>query len=191
MKELLIIAIGSAIVNNVVLSQFLGICPFLGVSKKTETAAGMGGAVIFVITLSSFVTGLIYKFILTPLNVQYLQTIVFILVIAALVQFVEMFLKKSMPALYESLGVYLPLITTNCAVLGVALTNVTKSYGILEGVVNGLATAVGFFIAIVIMAGIREKIEYNDIPKTFQGTAIVLITACLMSIAFMGFSGMI
>lgn len=167
MKELLIIAIGSAIVNNVVLSQFLGICPFLGVSKKTETAAGMGGAVIFVITLSSFVTGLIYKFILTPLNVQYLQTIVFILVIAALVQFVEMFLKKSMPALYESLGVYLPLITTNCAVLGVALTNVTKSYGILEGVVNGLATAVGFFIAIVIMAGIREKIEYNDIPKRF------------------------
>lgn len=191
MKELLIIAIGSAIVNNVVLSQFLGICPFLGVSKKTETAAGMGGAVIFVITLSSFVTGLIYKFILTPLNVQYLQTIVFILVIAALVQFVEMFLKKSMPALYESLGVYLPLITTNCAVLGVALTNVTKSYGILEGVVNGLATAVGFFIAIVIMAGIREKIEYNDIPKPFQGTAIVLVTACLMSIAFMGFSGMI
>ena len=170
MKELLIIAIGSAIVNNVVLSQFLGICPFLGVSKKTETAAGMGGAVIFVITLSSFVTGLIYKFILTPLNVQYLQTIVFILVIAALVQFVEMFLKKSMPALYESLGVYLPLITTNCAVLGVALTNVTKSYGILEGVVNGLATAVGFFIAIVIMAGIREKIEYNDIVEYYDGS---------------------
>ena len=177
MKELLIIAIGSAIVNNVVLSQFLGICPFLGVSKKTETAAGMGGAVIFVITLSSFVTGLIYNYILTPLDVQYLQTIVFILVIAALVQFVEMFLKKSIPSLYESLGVYLPLITTNCAVLGVALTNVTKAYGILEGVVNGLATSVGFFIAIVIMAGIREKIEYNDIPKRFQGTAIVLITA--------------
>ena len=191
MEKLILIAVGPAIVNNVVLSQFLGICPFLGVSKKTETAAGMGGAVIFVITISSFVTSLIYKFILTPTDTQYLQTIVFILVIAALVQFVEMFLKKSMPALYKSLGVYLPLITTNCAVLGVALTNVTKEYGILEGVVNGFATATGFFIAICIMAGIREKIEYNDIPKPFQGTAIVLITACLMSIAFMGFSGMI
>ncbi|MCI5492829.1 MAG: electron transport complex subunit RsxA [Lachnospiraceae bacterium] len=191
MKTLILLAVGSAIVNNVVLSQFLGICPFLGVSKKTETAAGMGGAVIFVITISSFVTALIYKFILTPLDIQYLKTIVYILVIAALVQFVEMFLKKSMPALYQSLGVYLPLITTNCAVLGVALTNVTKEYNILESVVNGFATAVGFFIAITIMAGIREKIEYNDIPKPFQGTAIVLITACLMSIAFMGFSGMI
>ncbi len=191
MKTLLLIAIGSAIVNNVVLSQFLGICPFLGVSKKTETAAGMGGAVIFVITIASFVTALIYRFILTPTDTQYLQTIVFILVIAALVQFVEMFLKKSIPSLYQSLGVYLPLITTNCAVLGVALINVTKEYGILESVVNGFATAVGFFIAICIMAGIREKIEYNDIPKPFQGTAIVLITACLMSIAFMGFSGMI
>lgn len=191
MEKLLLIAIGSAIVNNVVLSQFLGICPFLGVSKKTETAAGMGGAVIFVITIASFVTSVIYKFILTPTSTEYLQTIVFILVIAALVQFVEMFLKKSIPSLYQSLGVYLPLITTNCAVLGVALINVTKEYGILESVVNGLATAVGFFIAICIMAGIREKIEYNDIPKPFQGTAIVLITACLMSIAFMGFSGMI
>lgn len=191
MKELLMIAIGSAIVNNVVLSQFLGICPFLGVSKKTETAAGMGGAVVFVITLSSFVTALIYKFILAPLDIAYLQTIVFILVIAALVQFVEMFLKKNMPPLYESLGVYLPLITTNCAVLGVALTNVSKAYGILASVVNGFATAAGFLIAIVIMAGIREKIEYNDIPERFKGTAIVLITASLMSIAFMGFSGMI
>ncbi|MCI9378622.1 MAG: electron transport complex subunit RsxA [Eubacterium sp.] len=191
MKTLILIAIGSAVVNNVVLSQFLGICPFLGVSKKTETAAGMGGAVIFVIGIASLVTSLIYKFILTPTDTKYLQTIVFILVIAALVQFVEMFLKKSMPSLYQSLGVYLPLITTNCAVLGVALTNVTKEYGILESVVNGLATAAGFFIAICIMAGIREKIEYNDIPKPFQGTAIVLITACLMSIAFMGFSGMI
>lgn len=191
MKELILLAVGAAIVNNVVLSQFLGICPFLGVSKKTETAAGMGGAVIFVITISSFITALIYKFILTPLHIEYLKTIVYILVIAALVQFVEMFLKKSMPSLYQSLGVYLPLITTNCAVLGVCLTNVTKEYGIGTSVVNGFATAVGFFIAIVIMAGLREKIEYNDIPKTFQGTAIVLITACLMSIAFMGFSGMI
>ena len=191
MKELILLAVGAAIVNNVVLSQFLGICPFLGVSKKTETAAGMGGAVIFVITISSFITALIYKFILLPLNIDYLKTIVYVLVIAALVQFVEMFLKKSMPPLYESLGVYLPLITTNCAVLGVCLTNVTKEYGILESVINGFATAFGFFIAIVLMAGLREKIEYNDIPKTFQGTAIVLITACLMSIAFMGFSGMI
>ena len=191
MKTLILLAVASAIVNNVVLSQFLGICPFLGVSKKTSTAAGMGGAVVFVITISSFVASLIYQFILVPTGTEYLKTIVFILVIAALVQFVEMFLKKSIPSLYQSLGVYLPLITTNCAVLGVALTNVTKEYNILESVVNGLATAVGFFIAITIMAGIREKIEYNDIPKPFQGTAIVLITACLMSIAFMGFSGMI
>ena len=191
MKSLLLIAIGSALVNNVVLSQFLGLCPFLGVSKKVETAAGMGAAVLFVITIASAVTNLIYTFLLVPTDLTYLNTIVFILVIAALVQFVEMFLKKSMPALYKSLGVYLPLITTNCAVLGVALTNVTKEYSILESVVNGFATAVGFLIAIVIMAGLREKIEYNDIPKPFQGTAIVLITACLMSIAFMGFSGMI
>ena len=191
MKELLIIGVGAALVNNVVLSQFLGLCPFLGVSKKLKSAFGMGMAVVVVLTISSLITSLIYNYILKPFDLVYLNTIVFILVIAALVQFVEMFLKKSMPALYESLGVYLPLITTNCAVLGVALTNVTKSYGILEGVVNGLATAVGFFIAIVIMAGIREKIEYNDIPKRFQGTAIVLITAALMSIAFMGFSGMI
>ena len=181
----------AALVNNFVLSQFLGICPFLGVSKKVETAAGMGGAVVFVITIASFITSLLYNFLLLPNDLVYLNTIVFILVIAALVQFVEMVLKKMMPALYQSLGVYLPLITTNCAVLGVALTNVTKEYGILESVVNGFATAFGFFIAITIMAGIREKIEYNDIPKPFKGTAIVLITACLMSIAFMGFSGMI
>lgn len=191
MKELLIIAIGSAIVNNVVLSQFLGICPFLGVSKKVETASGMGGAVVFVITIASFFTSLIYKFILVPLDISYLQTIVFILVIAALVQFVEMFLKKSMPSLYNALGVYLPLITTNCAVLGVALTNVQKDYGILAGVINGLGTSLGFAIAIIIMAGIREKIEYNDVSESFQGTPIVLITAALMSIAFFGFSGLI
>ena len=191
MKELLLIAIGSAIVNNVVLSQFLGICPFLGVSKKVETASGMGGAVIFVITIASFFTSLIYKFILLPLNISYLQTIVFILVISALVQFVEMFLKKSMPSLYNALGVYLPLITTNCAVLGVALTNVQNEYSILEGVINGIGTSVGFAIAIVIMAGIREKIEYNDVSESFQGTPIVLLTAALMSIAFFGFSGLI
>ena len=191
MKELLLIAIGSALVNNVVLSQFLGICPFIGVSKKIDTAAGMGGAVIFVITIASFCTSLIYKFILVPTGFEYLQTIVFILVIAALVQFVEMFLKKVMPPLYRALGVYLPLITTNCAVLGVALTNVQKDYGILTSVVNGFATAVGFTISIVILAGIREKTEYNDIPESFQGTPIVLLTAALMSIAFFGFSGII
>ena len=191
MKELLIIAVGSALVNNVVLSQFLGICPFLGVSKKIETAAGMGGAVVFVITIASFITGAIYQFILHPTGFEYLQTIVFILVIAALVQFVEMFLKKVMPPLYNALGVYLPLITTNCSVLGVSLNCVTKGYNILEGVVYGFSTAVGFTIAIVIMAGIREKIEYNDISESFQGTPIVLLTAALMSIAFFGFSGII
>ena len=191
MKELLIIAIGAAVVNNVVLSQFLGLCPFFGVSNKIETAAGMGGAVIFVITLSSLVTSLIYKFILVPLDMNYMQTIVFILVIAALVQFVEMFLKKAMPPLYASLGVYLPLITTNCAVLGIAITNVQKSYTVLQGVVNGFATAVGFTIAIVLMAGLREKMEYNDVPKYFQGFPIILLTAGLMAIAFFGFSGII
>lgn len=195
--SLFAIAVTYAIVNNVVLSQFLGICPFLGVSKKTETAAGMGGAVIFVITVAAFVTGVIYKFILANeallnmgIDLRYLKTIVFILVIASLVQFVEMFLKKMMPPLYQSLGVFLPLITTNCAVLGVALNAITYEYNLLETVVYGLATGIGFFIAIVLMAGIREKIEYNDIPKPFQGTATVLLVATLMSIAFMGFSGM-
>lgn len=191
MKELMLIIVGSALVNNVVLSQFLGLCPFLGVSKKTETAAGMGGAVIFVITLSSFVTSVIYQFILVPTHMEYLQTIVFILVIAALVQFVEMFLKKAMPSLYQALGVYLPLITTNCAVLGVALINVQKEYSILQGTVNGFATAAGFTLSIIVMAGIREKIAYNDIPEAFRGFPIVLITAGLMAIAFFGFSGLI
>lgn len=190
-KDLLLILIGSSLVSNVVLSQFLGLCPFLGVSKKTKTAGGMGVAVIFVITLASIVAGVIYKYILVPLNITYLQTIVFILVIAALVQFVEMFLKKFIPSLYESLGVYLPLITTNCAVLGVALTNVQKNYGILEGIVNGFATALGFTVAIIILAGIREKMEYNDIPESFKGMPIVLITAGLMAIAFCGFSGLL
>ncbi|MGC4019736.1 MAG: RnfABCDGE type electron transport complex subunit A [Muricomes sp.] len=191
MKELLLLAVGAALVNNVVLSQFLGICPFLGVSKNVKTAAGMGGAVIFVITIASLATSAIYKFILVPVKFEYLQTIVFILVIAALVQFVEMFLKKAMPPLYNALGVYLPLITTNCAVLGVALTNVQKSYNILEGVVNGFATSSGFLVAIVLMAGIREKIEHNDITESFQGTPIVLVTAGLMAIAFFGFAGLI
>ena len=197
LASLFSIAVTYAIINNVVLSQFLGICPFLGVSKKTETASGMGLAVIFVITIAAFVTGVINKFILANealiqmgIDLRYLKTIVFILVIASLVQFVEMFLKKSMPPLYESLGVFLPLITTNCAVLGVALNAITYEYDILQTVVYGLATGVGFFVAIVLLAGIREKIEYNDIPKPFQGTAIVLMASALMAIAFMGFSGM-
>ena len=191
MKELLLIAIGSALVNNVVLSQFLGICPFLGVSKRVETSAGMGAAVIFVITIASAVASLIYDHILVRFGMEYLQTIVFILIIAALVQFVEMFLKKNMVSLYQSLGVYLPLITTNCAVLGVALTNVQKTYNFVESVVNGVGIAVGFTIAIVLLAGVRERIEYNDVPYNFQGSPITLITAGLMSIAFFGFSGLI
>ncbi len=190
-KELFVILVGSSLVSNVVLSQFLGLCPFLGVSKKIKTAAGMGTAVIFVITLASGVAGLIYKFVLQPFGIEYLQTIVFILVIAALVQFVEMFLRKCMRSLYESLGVYLPLITTNCAVLGVALTNVQKEYGILTGMLNGFATAAGFTISIVILAGIREKMEYNDVPEAFKGMPIVLVTAGLMAIAFVGFSGLL
>ena len=190
-KELLVILIGSSLVSNVVLSQFLGLCPFLGVSRKTNTAAGMGAAVIFVITLASAVAGVIYRAVLVRFHVEYLETIVFILVIAALVQFVEMFLRKAMPALYEALGVYLPLITTNCAVLGVAITNVQKEYGILAGIVNGFATAVGFTVAIVILAGIREKLEYNDIPESFRGMPMVLLTAGLMAIAFCGFSGLL
>ena len=194
---LLSILLSGLLTNNFIFSRFMGICPFLGVSKKTETAAGMGGAVIFVIGIASFVTAVINKFILANsillqmgIDLRYLKTIVFILVIASLVQFVEMFLKKSMPALYQSLGVFLPLITTNCAVLGVALNAVTYEYNLLETVVYGLATGIGFFIAIVLMAGIREKIEYNDIPKPFQGTATVLMAAALMAIAFMGFAGM-
>lgn len=190
MKELLMIALGSALINNVVLSQFLGLCPFLGVSKKMKTAAGMGAAVIFVITISSAVTFLIYDKILVPLDLDYLKTIVFILVIAALVQLVEMILKKTSPALYQALGVYLPLITTNCAVLGIALTNVQNGYGLIEGVVNGFSTAVGFAISIVILAGIRERMEHSDIPKPFRGMPIVLVAAGLMAIAFNGFSGL-
>ena len=190
-KELLVLLVASSLVSNVVLSQFLGLCPFLGVSKKTNTAAGMGVAVIFVITLASTVAGILYKFVLQRFHVEYLETIVFILVIAALVQFVEMFLRKAIPSLYKALGVYLPLITTNCAVLGVALTNVQKEYGIVAGIVNGFATAVGFTIAIVILAGIREKLEHNDIPKPFQGMPTVLLTAGLMAIAFCGFSGLL
>ena len=189
--NLLLLLISTSLVSNVVLSQFLGLCPFLGVSKKVDTAIGMGGAVIFVITVASAITNLVYSLVLVPLNLSYLQTIVFILVIAALVQLVEMILKKSMPSLYDALGVYLPLITTNCAVLGVALTNVQNEYGIIESIIAGLGTAIGFTISITILAGIRERIENNDIPKSFQGMPIVLITAGLMSIAFMGFAGIL
>ena len=189
--NIILIAVSAALINNVILSQFLGICPFLGVSKKVSTAAGMGGAVIFVMTIASAVTSGIYYFVLVPLNLDYLNTIVFILVIAALVQFVEMFLKKAIPTLYQALGVYLPLITTNCAVLGIAIKNVQDEMNILESVLNGMFSAVGFAIAIIIMAGIREKIESNDVPESFKGAPIVLITAGLMSIAFMGLQGLI
>lgn len=187
--EMFTILFTAALVNNFVLSQFLGICPFLGVSKKVETAAGMGGAVIFVITIASLCTSTLYNLLLKPNNLEYLNTIVFILVIAALVQFVEMVLKKMMPALYKSLGVYLPLITTNCAVLGVALLSVQNDYGILASTINGIGASVGFFLAIVLMAGIREKLENSNIPEAFKGTPIVLVTAGLMAIAFCGFGG--
>ena len=175
----------AALVNNFVLSQFMGICPFLGVSKKVETAAGMGGAVVFVITIASLCTSILYNYLLVPAQLEYLNTIVFILVIAALVQFVEMVLKKMMPALYKSLGVYLPLITTNCAVLGVALLSVQNEYGVLESVVNGIGASLGFLLAIVLMAGIREKLENSNIPEAFKGTPIVLITAGLMAILWL------
>ena len=187
-KTLFLVLITTALINNVVLSQFLGICPFLGVSRNIKTAAGMGGAVVFVITLSSAVTSLLYTYVLNKLGLTYLKTIVFIAVIAFLVQLVEIFLKKVSPALYKSLGVYLPLITTNCAVLGTALTNVQQSNDFVTSVVTGLGTALGFCVAIIIMAGVREKTESNDFPKSFAGTPAVLMTACLMSIAFYGFN---
>jgi electron transport complex protein RnfA len=190
MKELILVLVASALVNNVVLSQFLGLCPFLGVSKKVETAAGMGAAVIFVITVSSALCSIIYNQLLVRLHMEYLNTIVFILVIACLVQFVELILKKYSRALYNALGVYLPLITTNCAVLGVAIINVNKNYALLPSTFNGFGTASGFTIAIIIMAGIREKIEYNDVPNSFKGSPIVLVTASLMAIAFFGFAGL-
>ena len=191
MGDLLKIAVATALINNVVLSQFLGLCPFLGVSKKSKTAAGMGGAVIFVMTIASILCYGVYDFILVPFNVEYLETIVFILLIAALVQFVEMFLKKFSPSLYKALGVYLPLITTNCAVLGIVIINVQKEYTFVQSVVNSIGTAAGFTIAIVILAGLREKMEHNDISPAFKGMPIVLVTAGLMAIAFSGFSGIL
>lgn len=191
MKELLIIAVGSALVNNVVLSQFLGICPFLGVSKKIETAAGMGGAVVFVITIASFITGAIYQFILHPAGFEYLQTIVFILVIAALVQFVEMFLKKVMPPLYNALGVYLPLITTNCAVLGVTTLNISSGYNYIESLINSFGSGVGFLVAMVLFAGVRGRLETADIPKSLQGLPITLVSASIVACSFLGFGGLV
>lgn len=190
MTEMILIVITAALVNNVVLSQFLGLCPFLGVSKNTSTAAGMGGAVLFVITIASAVTHVIYRYVLVVFELEFLKTIVFILLIASLVQLLEMFLKKTMEGLYNSLGVFLPLITTNCAVLGVAITNVQKSYSFFQSVANGVGTSLGFLIAIVVMAGIREKIEYNDVSESFQGAPIVLVTSGLMAIAFIGFASL-
>lgn len=189
--RIIVIALGSSLVSNVVLSRFLGLCPFLGVSSKVKTALGMGGAVTFVITLSSLVAGLINRFVLIPLDIEYLRTIVFILIISALVQFLELVMKRYLKALYKALGVYLPLITTNCAVLGVAISNADKEYDILTGVVNGFATGVGFALAIVILAGIREKMDESAVPKAFRGMPIVLVTAGLMAIAFAGFAGII
>lgn len=188
--SLLLIIITTALVNNVVLSQFLGICSFLGVSKQIKTSASLGGAVIFVITISSGVANLLYTFLLEPLHLEYLETIVFILVIATLVQIVEMFLKKTSPAIYQALGIYLPLITTNCAVLGVALTNVQNEYSFTESVTAGFGTAIGYTIAIVLLAGIRERIDESSVPAPFRGAPIVLLSAALMAIAFMGFGSL-
>ncbi len=189
--NLLLVVIGSVFVNNVVLSQFLGICSFLGISNKIKTSIGMGFAVIFVTALASAIASVIYKFVLLPLDLDYLKTIVFILVIACLVQFVEMIIKKYSPSLYNALGVYLPLITTNCAVLGVALLNVDENYDIVTSVINGLAIGIGYTIAIVILAGIREQMEHNDVPHSFKGSPIVLVTATLMAMAFSGFAGLL
>lgn len=188
--QLILLAVNACLINNVVLSQFLGICSFLGVSQKSDTAKGMGAALTFVLTLSSLVCGVIYHFLLVPFNLEYLKTIVFIVIVAALVQFVEMFLKKYVKSLYEALGIYLPLITTNCAVLGVALLNVQKDYNILVGTVYGFATAMGYWLAIVLLSYIREKMVNNDVPKSFRGFPIVMLTAALMSIAFFGFSAL-
>ena len=191
MGDLLKIAVATALINNVVLSQFLGLCPFLGVSKKTKTAAGMGAAVVFVMTIASALSYVVYSQVLVRFGVEYLETIVFILLIAALVQFVEMVIKKFSPALYKALGVYLPLITTNCAVLGVVIINVQKSYSFIESIVNSLGTALGFTIAIIILAGLREKMEYNKVSPAFKGMPIVLVTAGLMAFAFSGFAGIL
>ncbi len=187
--EYLLIFISAIFVNNIVLSQFLGICPFLGVSKKIDTAIGMGGAIAFVLTLATIITWLVQKYVLDPFGLQYLQTLAFILVIAALVQMVEIILKKVSPALYQALGIFLPLITTNCAVLGVAILVIQKDFNLLQSVVYAFSTALGFALALIVFAGIREQQALVRIPKGMQGMAIVLVTASLLSLAFMGFSG--
>jgi len=184
------IIFGTIFINNFVFAKFLGICPFMGVSKKVESSIGMGMAVTFVMTLASAVTWVIQNYILNPFNLQYLQTIAFILIIASLVQFVEMAIQKTSPNLYKALGVFLPLITTNCAVLGVAILNIQEGYNFIETIVSGFSGAVGFTIALILLAGIRERLEYADVPKPFQGVAIAFITAGLLAMAFMGFSGM-
>ena len=188
--SLIMIVITTALVNNVVLSQFLGICSFLGVSKQIKTSASLGGAVIFVMAISSAVANLLYTYLLDPLDLEYLETIVFILVIATLVQMVEMFLKKVSPAIYQALGIYLPLITTNCAVLGVAITNVQDGYNLIASVTAGVGTAIGYTIAISLLAGIRERIDESSIPAPFRGAPVVLLSAALMAIAFMGFGNL-
>lgn len=187
--EYLLIFISAIFVNNIVLSQFLGICPFLGVSKKISTALGMGAAVAFVLTLSTIVTYIVQKLVLDPFGLQYLQTIAFILVIAALVQMVEIIMKKVSPALYQALGIFLPLITTNCAVLGVAILVIQKDYNILQSIVYAFSTALGFGLALIVFAGLREQLAFSNVPKGMRGMAIVLVTASLLSLAFMGFSG--
>ena len=190
-SQIFVILLSSILVNNFTMSKFLGICPFLGVSKRVPTAVGMGMAVTFVIALSSLFTYLVQYFILVPLHMEYMQTLAFILVIAALVQFVEMVLRKSSPSLYQALGVYLPLITTNCAVLGVAIMNIEEHYDLFQSLVNGIGGALGFTLSIVLFAGIRERLELSDIPKPFRGFPIAMITAGLMSVAFLGFQGLI
>ena len=188
--ELLAISLSAILANNFIFSQFLGVCPFLGVSKKVDTAVGMGIAVTFVMALASAITWAVQRFVLDPLNLGYMQTVAFILVIASLVQFIEMFLQKAMPALYTALGVYLPLITTNCAVLGVALLNINSNYNFIESVVYGITGGIGFLVAIVLFASIRERLVFADYPKSFEGFPIALVTAGLMALAFMGFSGL-
>lgn len=191
MQEYLIIIISAVLINNIVLSQFLGICPFLGVSKKLSASLGMGGAVSFVLVLAGVLTWFVQTYLLTPFKIGYLQTIAFILIIAALVQFVEMFMRKFSPPLYKALGIYLPLITTNCAVLGVAIINIQKDFTLGKVVVHSLSHAIGFTLALVLMSGIRERLEDADIPESMQGTPIALVIAALMSMSFLGFSGLI
>lgn len=189
--QLSLLLVSAIFVNNFVLARFLGVCPFLGVSKKVETAVGMSMAVIFVMTLASVITWIVQKFILVPFQLEYLQTIAFILIIASLVQFVEMVIQKTSPILYQALGIFLPLITTNCAVLGVAILNIQKDYTFLSTTVHGFGASVGFALALVLFAGLRERIELADVPKSFQGVAITLITGGLLSLAFMGFAGLV